>query len=238
MPRKNVNGIEIPTHDNIYSTERERQDGKVIKVTQVLIKDIVDYPDYPFKVVENSEMYDLAESIAQVGVLEPALVRPKEDGTYEIIAGHRRKLASILADNDTIPCIVKNLTDDEATIIMVDTNLRQRENLLPSEKAWAYKMKLDILKRQGTRTDLTCVPLVHKLKARQIVAQEVGESSEQVRRYVRLTELYQPILDMVDENKIALRPAVEISYLSQKEQSCLLNIMEANECTPSYAQAI
>ena len=165
----------------------------------------------------------------------PALVRPKEDGGYEMIAGHRRKFASQYANIETMPCIVRNLSDDEATIIMVDTNLRQRENLLPSEKAFAYKMKLDAMKRQGLRTDLTSTPLVEKLSVAEL-GKEYNESRETVRRYIRLTELIPQILDMVDNDLIALRPAVEISFLDESHQEYLLDVMQQNDCTPSHAQ--
>ena len=172
-----------------------------------------------------------------MGVLMPALVRPKEDGGYEMIAGHRRKFASQYANIETMPCIVRNLSDDEATIIMVDTNLRQRENLLPSEKAFAYKMKLDAMKRQGLRTDLTSTPLVEKLSVAEL-GKEYNESRETVRRYIRLTELIPQILDMVDNDLIALRPAVEISFLDESHQEYLLDVMQQNDCTPSHAQTL
>lgn len=176
----------------------------------------------------------------QYGVLVPALVREKPEGGYEMIAGHRRKMASELAKKKEIPCIVRNLTDDEAIIIMVDSNL-QREQLLPSEKAFAYKMKLDAMKRQGKRTDLTSVPLAQKSQgktSRQLLGEQVGESQDQIRRYIRLTELITPILDMVDSGKIAIRPAVELSYLPKEQQTILLDTMQLEDCTPSHAQAI
>lgn len=185
-------------------------------------------------------MADMAESVKQYGVLVPALVREKPEGGYEMIAGHRRKMASELAKKKEIPCIVRNLTDDEAIIIMVDSNL-QREQLLPSEKAFAYKMKLDAMKRQGKRTDLTSVPLAQKSQgktSRQLLGEQVGESQDQIRRYIRLTELITPILDMVDSGKIAIRPAVELSYLPKEQQTILLDIMQLEDCTPSHAQAI
>lgn len=185
-------------------------------------------------------MADMAESVKQYGVLVPALVREKPEGGYEMIAGHRRKMASELAKKKEIPCIVRNLTDDEAIIIMVDSNL-QREQLLPSEKAFAYKMKLDAMKRQGKRTDLTSVPLAQKSQgktSRQLLGEQVGESQDQIRRYIRLTELITPILDMVDSGKIAIRPAVELSYLPKEQQTILLDTMQLEDCTPSHAQAI
>ena len=185
-------------------------------------------------------MLELAKSIQEKGVVNPALVRPKPDGGYEMVSGHRRKFASALVGKSVIPCIVRNLTDDEATIVMVEANL-QREKVLPSEKAFAYKMKLEAMKRQGKRTDLTCEPLAHKLrgmKSRDVLAEQVGESKDQIRRYIRLTELITPILDMVDEGKIAMRPAVELSYLPKDQQQALFDTMEQEDCTPSHAQAI
>lgn len=183
-------------------------------------------------------MMEMAESIKEYGVLVPALVRQKANGSYEMVAGHRRKCASRLAGMKEIPCIVRNLTDDEAIIIMIDSNL-QRERILPSEKAYAYKMKLEAMKRQGKRTDLTSVPVAQKLKrtSREKLGDQVGESQDQVRRYIRLTELIEPLLDLVDENKIAFRPAVELSYLGKDEQEQLLDAMQYEDCTPSLAQA-
>lgn len=193
-------------------------------------------------------MMEMVDSVKQYGVLVPALVRPKPDGGYEMLAGHRRRMASELAEKQTLSCIVRDMTDDEATIVMVDSNL-QREQILPSEKAFAYKMELDAMKRQGQRTDLTCEPLAHKLsgkKSRDILAEQVGESKDQIRRYIRLTHLIPEILDLVDNSvlkekdilQIALRPAVELSYLSEEEQQDLVEIMESEYCTPSHAQAI
>jgi len=182
----------------------------------------------------------MADSVKQYGVLVPALVRPKADGGYEMVAGHRRKCAATLAGITEMPCIVRNLTDDEATIIMVDSNL-QRETILPSEKAFAYKMKLEAIKRQGERTDLTSSPLDKKLKgltSAQQVSQKSGDSQPQIYRYIRLTELIPPMLDMVDNGKIAFRPAVELSYLSKEQQQSLYDTMECEDCTPSLAQAI
>ena len=185
-------------------------------------------------------MAEMVDSVRKYGVLVPALVRPKEDGGYEMVAGHRRKFAAALAELTEIPCIVRNLTDDEATIIMVDSNL-QRETILPSEKAFAYKMKLDAMKRQGQRSDLTCAPMEHKSgkqKSRDILANQSGDSREQIRRFIRLTELISPVLQMVDDGKIAFRPAVELSYLSKEQQEALYSTMECEDCTPSLAQAI
>ena len=179
---------------------------------------------------------EMADSIKRYGVLVPGMVRPKEDGGYEMVAGHRRKMGSELAQKPTMPCLVRDLTDDEAIIIMVDSNL-QREKILPSEKAFAYKMRLEAMKRQGLRTDLTSVPVAQKSTSRAELGKAVGESQDQVRRYIRLTNLIPPLLDMVDENKIAMRPAVELSYLSESEQTMLHDTMELEDCTPSHAQA-
>lgn len=228
------------TVDEFFTTQEQRDTDSLEKVVKIPISKIVDFPNHPFKVIINDEMHDMADSVKQNGVLVPALVRPKEDGSYEMIAGHRRKKASELANVDSMPCIVRELTDDEATIIMVDSNL-QREELLPSEKAFAYKMKLEAMNRQGMRTDLTSVPLAQKSErktSREVLGEEVGESQDQIRRYIRLTELIPEVLEMVDDKRIAFRPAVEISYLTPDEQNILLYNMEYLDVTPSLAQAI
>lgn len=240
MTKRNVIEMNLPTADDLFSTQEERDNEKREYVKAIPLEKISDFPDHPFKVRIDEKMMEMIESVREYGVLSPAVVRPKEDGTYEMIAGHRRKLASQMADRPDIPCIVRDLTDEEATIIMVDSNL-QREEILPSEKAFAYKMKLDAMKRQGQRTDLTSSPLATKLKRKrsdEILGEQVGESKDQIRRYIRLTELIKPILDMVDDKKIALRPAVELSYLSQEQQEMLLDTMQLQDCTPSHAQAI
>lgn len=236
---KEIN-MKLPVLDDLFSTQEERDEVSRESVRNIPISEINDFPNHPFKVKMDENMSDLVDSIKEHGVLVPALVRPKEDGTYEMVAGHRRKFASELAELEEIPCIIRDLTDDEATLIMVDSNL-QREIILPSEKAFAYKMKLDAMKRQGQRTDLTLSPLATKLRGQrsdEILGQQVGESKDQIRRYIRLTKLIQPILDMVDDNKIAMRPAVELSYLSKTEQDILLDTMQLEDCTPSHAQAI
>ncbi len=232
--------LNLPAADDLFSTQEERDEAKREFIAEIPLTEISDFPNHPYKVKKDENMLELAKSIQEKGVVNPALVRPKPDGGYEMVAGHRRKFASELAGKSVIPCIVRNLTDDEATIVMVDSNL-QREKVLPSEKAFAYKMKLDAMKRQGQRTDLTCEPLAHKLKgirSRDVLAEQVGESKDQIRRYIRLTELIKPILDMVDEGKIAMRPAVELSYLSKDKQQVLFDTMEQEDCTPSHAQAI
>ena len=226
--------------DDLFSTDESRAEAQLEKVVTLNPADISDFPNHPFKVKQDEAMAEMVDSVRQYGVLVPALVRPKADGGYEMVAGHRRKCAAMLAGITEMPCIIRNLTDDEATIIMVDSNL-QRETILPSEKAFAYKMKLEAIKRQGERTDLTSSPLDKKLKgltSAQQVSQKSGDSQPQIYRYIRLTELIPPMLDMVDSGKIAFRPAVELSYLSKEQQQSLYDTMECEDCTPSLAQAI
>ena len=223
--------------DDLFSTDESRAEAQLEKVVTLNPTDISDFPNHPFKVRQDEAMAEMVDSVKQYGVLVPVLVRPKADGGYEMVAGHRRKCAATLAGITEMPCIVRNLTDDEATIIMVDSNL-QRETILPSEKAFAYKMKLEAIKRQGQRSDLTSTPLVSKSRSNEELGQKNGDSREQVRRYIRLTELIPPILDMVDNGKIAFRPAVELSYLSKEQQQSLYDTMECEDCTPSLAQAI
>lgn len=234
--------------DSLFTTQTERDEAQRETVRDIPLEEISDFPNHPFKVRMDEKMMEMVDSVKQYGVLVPALVRPKVDGGYEMIAGHRRKRASEMAGKPVLSCIIRDMTDDEATIVMIDSNL-QREQILPSEKAFAYKMKLDAMKRQGQRTDLTCEPLAHKfagMKSRDILAEQVGESKDQIRRYIRLTHLIPEILDLVDNSvlrekdklQIALRPAVELSYLTEKEQKDLLEIMECEDCTPSHAQAI
>lgn len=223
--------------DDLFSTDESRAEAQLEKVVTLNPADISDFPNHPFKVKQDEAMAEMVDSVKQYGVLVPALVRPKADGGYEMVAGHRRKCAATLAGITEMPCIVRNLTDDEATIIMVDSNL-QRETILPSEKAFAYKMKLEAMKRQGQRSDLTSTPLVSKSRSNEELGQKNGDSREQVRRFIRLTELIPPVLDMVDSGKIAFRPAVELSYLSKEQQQSLYDTMECEDCTPSLAQAI
>lgn len=223
--------------DELFTTQEERDAAKRETVVDIPLSEISDFPDHPFKVKMDEAMMEMADSIRQYGVLVPGMVRPKESGGYEMVAGHRRKMASELAQKPTMPCLVRDLTDDEAIIIMVDSNL-QREKILPSEKAFAYKMRLEAMKRQGQRTDLTSVPVAQKSTSRVELGKAVGESQDQVRRYIRLTNLIPPLLDMVDEGKIAMRPAVELSYLPENEQTALHEMMELEDCTPSHAQTI
>ena len=210
------------------------------EIKSIKISDLISAPDNPFKVTMDTEMERLIESIAETGVIAPIIARPAENGKYEIVSGHRRKYACEYLGIKSVPTIIKELDRNEAVIFLVDSNL-QRENILPSEKAFAYKMKLDAMKRQGKRSDLTSVPLAQKLQgktSRQLLGEQVGESQDQIRRYIRLTELITPILDMVDEGKIAMRPAVELSYLPKEQQQVLLDTMEQEDCNPSHAQAI
>ena len=226
--------------DELFTTQAEREEAKRETVKKIPISEISDFPNHPFKVRMDDAMQEMTESVKQYGVLVPVMVRPKPEGGSEMVAGHRRKLAAELAQQTELPCLVRDLTDDEAILLMIDSNL-QRERILPSEKAFAYKMKLEALSRQGQRTDLTCAPVEHKFdgkKSRDIIAEQAAESREQVRRYIRLTQLAPPLLDMVDEGKIAMRPAVELSYLSESEQMVLQETMEMEDCTPSHVQAI
>ena len=231
--------------DSLFTTQAERDEAKRETVVDIPLSEITSFPDHPFKVRMDDSMQELVDSVKEHGVLVPALVRPAADGNYEMVAGHRRMKASELAGKATISCIVRDLTDDEATIIMVDSNL-QREELLPSEKAFAYKMKLEAMKRQGKRTDLTLSPVATKLDSAQQLGRQVGESRDQIFRYIRLTYLVPTLLELVDNSvlkekdkmQIAMRPAVELSYLTWDEQVSLLETMELEDCTPSHVQAI
>ena len=239
---KNEEKMHLPkiTLDDFLSSQEERDNAKLEKVQMIPLDKITDFPNHPYRVVEDDEMFNMAESVKKWGVIHPVIVRPKEDGTYEMISGHRRKRASEIAGRNEIKAIVREMTDEEAIITMVDSN-KQREKVLPSEKAFAYKMKLEAMKRQGQRNDLTSVPTAQKYAgktSREIIAEEAGESQDQVRRYVRLTELIPELLNLVDEEKIKLRPAVEISYLTRDEQVDLLDAIDCLQATPSHAQAI
>lgn len=239
MAKNSVSGL-LTSVDELFTTQKERDEAKREAVVDIPLSEISDFPDHPFKVRMDEAMMEMAESVKQYGVLVPGMVRAKPEGGYEMVAGHRRKMASEIAQMETMPCLVRELTDDEAIIIMVDSNL-QRETLLPSEKAFAYRMKLEAMKRQqGERTDLTSVPVGQRLgiTSRELLASNSPDSNTQIQRYIRLTHLIPPLLDMVDEGKIAMRPAVELSYLPEKEQEALFEIMGLEECTPSHAQAI
>lgn len=226
--------------DDMFTTQAQRDDAKREKIIDIKISDIDDFPNHPFKVLVNDDMKTMINSIKQYGVLSPALVREKANGRYEMISGHRRKFASDCAELATIPCVVRNLTDDEATILMIDSNLSQREKILPSERAFAYRMKLEAMTHQGVSKiqSTTSRPLVDKLKTADIIGKENDESGRQVQRYIRLTYLDSKLLDMVDEGTIAFRPAVELSYLTQEEQKVVLDSIAFNQSTPSLEQAI
>ena len=239
MAKKSAAGL-LTSVDNMFTTQEERDNAQRSYVIDLPPSEISDFPNHTFKVRMDESMMELVDSVKQHGVLVPSLVRPMPDGGYQMVAGHRRKRATEIAELPKLPCIVRELTDDEAIIVMVDSNL-QREKVLPSEKAFAYKMKLEAMKRQGQRTDLTSDPLGRKLggkESAEIVGKDGGDSQTQVRRYIRLTNLIPELLDMVDDNKIALRPAVELSYLAEKEQRFLHDAMFSEDCTPSHAQAI
>ena len=237
MARSRETKIELTAYDDLFQTDESREEAKLSKIRDIPISEIDEFPDHPFKVLMDEDMEQLVESIKRNGVMTPATVRLKEDGRYELISGHRRKKACELAGLETLKCEVKELTRDEAIIVMVESNL-QRSVILPSEKAFAYKMRLEAMKRQGERSDLTSSPMGTKLRSDAKLAEKVGESRNQIQRYIRLTELVPEILQMVDERQIAFRPAVEVSYLTEEQQYTLLEAMEYNDATPSLAQAI
>ena len=231
--------IELASVDDLFSTEEGRQDAKLEKIQEIPLSELHPFRNHPFKVKDDEAMMETADSIKQYGVLVPAIARPDPEGGYELVAGHRRHRASELAEKETMPVIVRDLDDDAATIIMVDSNL-QRESLLPSERAFAYKMKLEAMKHQGDRVDLTCSQVGNKLegkKSSEILAEQVGQSKNQIFRYIRLTELIPELIDMVDEKKIALNPAYELSFLKKEEQVDLLDAVDSEQATPSLSQA-
>ena len=240
MAKSNASEM-LTSLDSLFTTQEQRDEAKRDSVQDIPISQISDFPEHPFKVKQDEAMLEMAESVRQYGVLVPGLVRQLEDGSYQMVSGHRRKLASELAGRDTIPCIVRDLTDDEAVIIMVDSNL-QRERVLPSEKAFAYKMKLDAMRRQAGRPSKeNSSPVGIDFRGKQsldIMSEESGDSRNQIHRFIRLTNLIPEILDMVDDGRIAFRPAVELSYLTEQEQSALYDTMGREDCTPSLAQAI
>ncbi len=240
MARNRETKIELTAYDDLFQTDESREEAALSKIRDIPLSEIDEFPDHPFKVLIDEDMEQLVESIKRNGVMTPATVRLKEDGRYELISGHRRKKACELARLETLKCEVKDLTRDEAIIIMVESNL-QRSVILPSEKAFAYKMRLEAMNRQGQRSDLTSSPLDNKLKgttSAQQVSKNSGDSQPQIYRFIRLTELVPEILQMVDEKQIAFRPAVEISYLAEGQQYTLLEAMSYNDATPSLAQAI
>ena len=241
MARSRETKIELTAYDDLFQTDESREEEKLSKIRDIPISEIDEFPDHPFKVLMDEDMEQLVESIKRNGVMTPATVRLKEDGRYELISGHRRKKACELAGLETLKCEVKELTRDEAIIVMVESNL-QRSVILPSEKAFAYKMRLEAMNRQAGRPSKdNLTPMVSDLdttRTNEKLGKEVGESREQIRRYIRLTELIPEILEMVDDKKISMRPAVELSYLPKEEQEILYDTMESEACTPSHAQAI
>ena len=237
---KNAQKIDLGLtgYDELFMNEAERKENKLPRIYDIPITEIDDFPDHPFKVKIDEDMDQLVQSIKERGIITPVTLRPKEDGRYEIVSGHRRKKACELAGFETVKAEVREMTRDEAIILMVESNL-QRSTILPSEKAFSYKMRLEAMKRQqGERTDLTSVPVGQKLSSREILAENSPDSNTQIQRYIRLTELIPELLDMVDESRIALRPAVELSYLKKEEQSALLEEISYADATPSLAQAI
>ena len=235
MPKSNAN-LALKGLDEMFSTEESRQEQKREQVQQIPIEELFPFKEHPFKVLDDEAMQRTVESVAQYGVLAPLIARPRPEGGYEIISGHRRQHAAELAGLDTLPVIVREMTDDAAVILMVDSNL-QRENILPSERAFAYKMKLEALKNQGARSDLTSSQVGMKLQALDIVGQEAGESRNQVHRFIRLTNLIPELLDLVDEKKISFNPAVELSYLDEAQQRDFLQAMDETQNAPSLSQA-
>lgn len=242
MSKERNTDFTLNSLDDLFTSQNERDNGYLPNIQDIPLELLDDFPNHPFKVRDDEDMLKLIESVSERGVLVPAIVRPKADGRYELISGHRRKRASECAEKKTLRCMVSDLDDDAATIIMVDSNI-QRTDILPSEKAFAYKMKLDAMKHQGERTDLTSTPQVEKLQGKSTLSvdklgKQVGESREQVRRYVRLTYLVPELLEMVDEGRIKMRPAVEISYLDEDNQRDLVDAIDMEDCTPSHAQTI
>ena len=235
MPKRSGN-ISLSSYDDIFQTDQSREEAQQERVQEIPLSELHPFKGHPFKVLDDDAMQKTVESITQFGVMTPAIARPRLEGGYELIAGHRRHHASELAGKETMPVIVRNMDDDAATILMVDSNL-QRETLLPSERAFAYKMKLEAIKHQGQRTDLTSCQIGTKLRADEQLAEGTGDSARTVQRYIRLTELIPELLDMVDEKKIAFNPAVELSYLKKEEQKDFLEAMDYAQATPSLSQA-
>ena len=238
MPKKSIN-VSLSSYDDIFSTEESRIEAKQEKVQDIPLSELYPFKNHPFKVIDDEAMQKTVESISEYGVLSLAIARPRKEGGYELIAGHRRHHASMIAGKETMPVIVRDMEDDAAIILMVDSNL-QRETILPSERAFAYKMKLDAMKHQGERVDLTCSQVGNKLagkKSSELLAEQVGQSKNQIFRFIRLTELIPELLDMVDEKKIALNPAYELSFLKTEEQRDLLDAMDSEQATPSLSQA-
>ncbi len=238
MPKDNSVGMRLPSLDDIFTSQKERDEADLKKIYEIPLSEIDPFPDHPFKVKDDEDMMNLVESVKANGVLTPATVRKKEDGRYELLSGHRRMRACELAGIDKLRCEIVEMSRDEATVFMVESNF-QRTTILPSEKAFAYKMRLEALKRQGERKDLTSAPVERKFsEAREQIGSETGESREQVRRFIRLTELIPELLDMVDEGSMAMRPAVEISYIPKELQKEIYEMIDMEQCTPSHSQSI
>lgn len=237
MSKDRATDFSLPKLDDLFSSQEERENGKMPEIKDIPLSLLDEFPNHPFKVRDDEEMLKLIKSVSEYGVLVPAIVRPKSDGRYELISGHRRKRASEYAEKSNLRCIVSDLDDDAATIIMVDSNI-QRENVLPSEKAFAYKMKLDAMNHQGKRTDLTFCQVGTKLNSAQEIAENTGDSERQIYRYIRLTYLVPELLEIVDKGDIKMSPAVEISYLDEDCQRDLVDAIDDELCTPSHAQAI
>lgn len=236
MSKERNTDFTLNSLDDLFTSQNERENGYLPDIQDIPLELLDDFPNHPFKVRDDEDMLKLVESVSESGVLVPAIVRPKADGRYELISGHRRKKASEYANKKTLRCIVSDMDDDAATIVMVDSNI-QRTDILPSEKAFAYKMKLDAMKHQGERTDLTSVPVGQKFSRKEL-SEETGDSQTQIQRYIRLTNLVPELLEMVDEGKIKMRPAVEISYLNEDSQRDLVDAIDTEDCTPSHAQTI
>ena len=235
MPKNSLN-VSLKGADDIFSTEESRQEQQREQVQQILVEELFPFKDHPFRVQDDEEMENAVKSISQYGVLTPLIARPRPEGGYEIISGHRRQHAAQLTGLETVPVIVRDMSDDAATILMVDSNL-QRENILPSERAFAYKMKMEAIKNQGARSDLTSAQVGRKLEAADIVGQEAGDSRNQVRRFIRLTNLIPELLDMVDNKTVSFNPAVELSYLSPEQQQEVIRAMDDTQNFPSVSQA-
>lgn len=236
MPKDQDREIRLPSLDELFSSQKERDEADLKKIYEIPLDEIDAFPDHPFKVRDDEDMLNLTESVRTKGVLTPCTVRKKEDGRYELLSGHRRMRACELAGIDKLRCEIVDMSRDEATVFMVESNF-QRSTILPSEKAFAYKMRLEAMNRQGQRTDLTLTPMVSKLRSNEQLGKESGESREQIRRYIRLTELIPGILNLVDEGKIGLRPAVELSYIPKDIQEYIYDTMDMEQCTPTHAQA-
>ena len=237
MPKENTEGIKLPSLDELFSAQEERDDAKLKRIYEIPLSEIDPFPDHPFKVQDDEDMMNLAESIRANGVLTPATVRKKDNGRYELLSGHRRKRACEIIGLETLRCEIVEMSKDEATVFMVESNY-QRTQVLPSEKAFAYKMRLEAMKRQGHRSDLTSSPVATRFRSDEELGKLYGDGKDNVRRYIRLTNLVPELLEMVDEGRIAIRPAVELSYLPEGAQRNLVDCIDLEDCTPSHSQAL